>query len=209
MSNKIAQNIIYADKVIMVEGRDDKFLLEKWVNDASCNIVDMKRYGNLSSRLEDVAKQTKRFQAEITHLLIIVDADDNFATRKQDVLNKLKDIGIPLSNRYQLGTIEEVNNIKVGIYILPDNSIGSLETLLLQSVNHDKLLDCAEKMIECCKTKEPTFECSTQNKYDKIKLRLHMNLLVVDHDFSYDKTFVSEINYDHDCFESLKQFITY
>lgn len=203
-----AQRTTYDGIVILVEGRDDYLLIEKLATDNKPNIIDMKGYSNLAKKLSDIAISTKQFQDSITHLLIIVDADDNFTQRKQDVLGKLSAVGIPLSSTYQLGTIEEVNNIKVGIYILPDNNrIGSLETLLLQSVKHSNILECADNMIRCRKVNEPAFNWNTQNKYDKIKYRLHMNALVVDYDFYYDKTFISEIDYSHNCFNSLKHFI--
>ena len=143
--------------------------------------------------------------------MIIVDADDNFEQRKDEVLKKLNDVGISMSSTYQLGTLEQVNGITIGVYILPDNNgIGSLETLLLKSVRHQSLLQCADSMIQCRKTNDPTFNWNTQNKYDKIKCRLHMNILIVDHDFNYDKTFKSEINFADEndgIFANLKQFI--
>ena len=203
-----AQRTTYGGAVILVEGREDYLLVDKLTNGNKPNIVDMKGYTSLEKKLKDIAISTKQFQDSITHLLIIVDADDDFTQRKQDVLDKLSSVGIPLSSTYHLGTIEEVNNIKVGLYILPDNnSIGSLETLLLQSVKHSNILECADNMIQCRKANEPEFDWNTQNKYDKIKYRLHMNTLVVDYDFFYDKTFTSEINYVHPCFDALKQFV--
>ena len=85
-----------------------------------------------------------------------------------------------------------------------------METLLLQSVNHRAILSCAENMIACRKTDDASFNWNTQNKYDKIKCRLHMNILIVDHDFNYDKTFKSEINFADEndgIFANLMQFI--
>lgn len=208
MSKNPAQRITYDGTVILVEGRDDYLLVEKLTTGNQQTIVDMKGYNNLSKKLSDIATSTKQFQDNITHLLIIVDADDNFEQRKQDVLNKLNAVSICLSSTYQPGTVEEINSIKVGFYILPDNnSIGSLETLLLQSVKHPNILQCADNMIQCRKANESAFNWNTQNKYDKIKYRLHMNALVVDYDFFYDKTFIAEIDYSHKCFNSLKQFV--
>ncbi|MBX9598897.1 MAG: hypothetical protein K2X04_10030 [Burkholderiales bacterium] len=207
MSKNSAQRINYDGVVILVEGRDDYLLVKKLVT-GNQEPIDMKGYTNLPNRLEDIKNRTKQFQDGITHLLIIVDADDNFSTRKQEVLSKLSAVGISLSSAYQLGTIEDVNNIKVGVYILPDNdNNGSLESLLLQSIKHSNILECAENMIQCRKINEPAFDRITINKHDKIKYRLHMNALVVDYDFHYDKTVSSEIDYSHECFNSLKQFV--
>lgn len=202
------QRTTYDGIVILVEGRDDYLLVEKLATDNKPNIIDMKGYSNLSKKLGDIAISTKQFQDNITHLLIIVDADDDFTGRRQEVLSKLNEVGISLSSTYPLGAIEDVNGIKVGIYILPDNNnIGSLETLLLYSVKHSNILQCADNMIQCRKAIEPAFDWNTKNKYDKIKYRLHMNALVVDYDFYYDRTFISEIDYSDPCFNSLKQFI--
>lgn len=208
MSKNPAQRIKYDGVVILVEGRDDYLLVEKLATSNKPNIIDMKGYTNLSKKLSDVSNRTKQFKDEITHLLIIVDADDNFDTRKQEVISELQKVAIILPSTYQLGTVVSIGEIKVGIFILPDNSnIGSLETLLLQSVNHPQILQCADKMIQCRKAKDGTFNWNTQNKYDKIKYRLHMNTLVVDYDFHYDTTVISEIDYTHTCFDSIKQFI--
>ena len=208
MSKNPAQRTTYDGIVILVEGRDDYLLVEKLATSNKPNIIDMNGYSNLAKKLGDIAISTKNFQDNITHLLIMVDADDDFTRRKQEVLSKLNAVGISLSSTYQLGSIEDVNDIKVGFYILPDNnSSGSLETLLLQSVKHSNILECADNMIRCRKANEAEFDWNTQNKYDKIKYRLHMNALVVDHDFYYDGTFISEIDYSHTCFNSLKHFI--
>jgi|GEM_PF-3131049 len=208
MSKNPAQRTTYDGIVILVEGRDDYLLVEKLATNNKPNIIDMNGYSNLAKKLGDIAISTKNFQDNITHLLIMVDADDDFTRRKQEVLSKLNAVGISLSSTYQLGSIEDFNDIKVGFYILPDNnSSGSLETLLLQSVKHSNILECADNMIQCRKANEAEFDWNTQNKYDKIKYRLHMNVLVVDYDFYYDRTFISEIDYSHTCFNSLKHFI--
>lgn len=208
MPKNPAQKVTYDGIVILVEGRDDYLLVEKLATSNQQTIVDMKGYNNLSKILKDIAISTKQFQDSITHLLIMVDADDDFTQRRQEVLSKLNEVGISLSSTYQFGTIEDVNDIKVGVYILPDNDdIGSLESLLLKCVKHSNILQCADNMIQCRKAIEPAFDWNTKNKYDKIKYRLHMNALVVDYDFYYDRTFISEIDYSDPCFNSLKQFI--
>lgn len=208
MLRNSAQKITYDGMVILVEGKDDYLLIKNLDSNIKPNVINMDGYCNLEKKLEDIVKSTKQFKDSITHLLIIVDADDNFEQRKKEVLGKLRAVCIPLSSSYKLGTIEEINNINVGIYILPDNdSTGCLETLLLQSVKHSHILEGADYMIQCRKENETKFICNTQNKKDKIKYRLYMNALVVDQNFNYDKTFDKEIDYSHNCFNSLKHFI--
>ncbi len=212
MSENTHSKTTYDGIVVIVEGEVDKKLIEDLVpNKISLNIVPMSGYTNLKDKLGDIKNGTKNFLARITHLLIIVDADDDFSARKKDVFNILNTAGIGLSSNYALGTLEQINSIQVGVFILPDNqSTGSLETLLLQSVKHDEVLKCSDKIIECRKNIDPTFKSRkiNTNQRDKLRYNLHMSLLKIDNDFNYDKTVSQEIDFGASCFQDIKKFVT-
>ncbi len=141
MSENTHSKTTYDGIVVIVEGEVDKKLIEDLVpNKISLNIVPMSGYTNLKDKLGDIKKGTKNFLARITHLLIIVDADDDFSARKKDVFNILNTAGIGLSSNYALGTLEQINSIQVGVFILPDNqSTGSLETVKPPFYAHCKI----------------------------------------------------------------------
>ena len=212
MSENTHSKTTYDGIVVIVEGEVDKKLIEDLVpNRITLNIVPMSGYTYLEAKLDDIKNGTKNFLARITHLLIIVDADDDFLARKKDVFNILNTTGIGLSSNYELGTLEQINSIQVGVFILPDNqSTGSLETLLLQSVKHDEVLKCSDKIIECRKNIDPTFKSRkiNTNQRDKLRYNLHMNLLKIDNDFNYNKTVSQEIDFGASCFQDIKRFVT-
>lgn len=211
MKNNPLGNIDYSGTVILVEGSDDEKLIRN-INDsgASLNIINLKGYSSLSERLNNISIRTNTFKNEIQKLLIIVDADDNYSQRAAEIKQILAQNNLSLPDDYVFGSIVSVSNIQLGIFILPDNSSeGSLETLMLKSVKHSDLLECTEKQIDCRNTKENNILVNrTKNQIDKVKWRLHMNLLVIDYNFTYEKTLLDEINYQHDCYKKLKEFIS-
>ena len=204
------QKINYKGDVILVEGFDDEKLIRKLLpSGLQKNIIQLGGYTYLATRLESIKLNTKSFQTDINSLLIIIDADDNFGNRKKNVVDLLNRNGLILSTTYKLGTIEWLNGINVGVFILPDNrNSGSLERLLLESVEHKNLLACTDNMISCRNSSNTPFQNLTQNQLDKVKFRLYMNTLVADYDFTYKDTFAAEIDYSHSCFDDLKLFVT-
>lgn len=202
----------YIGKVILVEGEDDKTLMLS-LNQPKEGIFVLNGYSKdkLGKKLNDIKNGTTEFQEDISSLLIIVDTDGNLDGRKEEILDLLKKYGLELPTDYKLGTIQKLQFISVGIFLLPNNEEpGSLETLLLKSISHDSLLTCTEKLIDCRKNSAFPFKKDlTLNQQSKMKLNLYLDLLKVDHDFHYDKTYQTEINSQNDCFKPLRSFIDY
>ena len=93
--------------------------------------------------------------AQVTSLGIVRDAEDDQAPF-QSVCTALTNAGLPTP---KLPEVFVGENLRVGVFILPDNTTaGMLETLCLQSVVDDPVMPCIEKYFECIQEQLPPEE---------------------------------------------------
>jgi len=131
-------------KILLVEGKEDQrvipYLMEAndihWSNkNPPVNIEDRNGYENLANSFAIQAY----LKSGVTHLGIIVDADDNIISRWQSLrhacLLAISDLPQDLPTTGLLHTVDNKNisqnSIRFGIWIMPDNQMGGmLETFL-------------------------------------------------------------------------------
>lgn len=170
---------------IFVEGKTDEYFIKKiLLSSDEYNIIKYEGNTRLESRLKRFHKQNiPSFKDHgIKKILILADADnsatDSFGYIKS-ILSKLNSDNI--ENKYPVpnaaNEVVQENDLKLGIFILPNNKDrGCLETLMLQSVKDTQL-------------REVTDECAKKigfyhgEKYDKVSFSQKENfryLLYVD-----------------------------
>ena len=137
MTEKIQSN---ESKVLMVEGRNDRHVVEhmreKELRFINFHVRDM---DNLDELLNAIAVEIKAPGREVVGF--VVDANDSIDERWRAITRKLKDVGIIAPNKPdKAGTIIEANGNypKVGIWLMPDNkSKGELEDFVQQMIDSD------------------------------------------------------------------------
>ena len=146
---------------IFVEGKADKRFIEDYltkcfgVENASKYVVSLDGKDNFWSEKELVKivphfeKNTDRGGANF----LIFDADDDFDSRKAEILQQKEKLGIEFD-----------------LFLFPNNSdSGALEELLYQIVNpkHEVILECFEKFQDCLK--------DSKNDYSLPDIKAQMN----------------------------------
>lgn len=118
---------------IFVEGNSDKtflsILLDYYNINATIETTDGK------DNLKNLPKIKK-----YNNPVIIFDADNDYITSKNNIINQINSID---------------KNISPSIYLLPDNeNIGTLENLLMEISNYPQIYDCFDSYKHCISTLE-------------------------------------------------------
>ncbi|OCQ99429.1 hypothetical protein BCD64_10230 [Nostoc sp. MBR 210] len=168
----------YNPKKLLVEGKDDLRVIPELIENNGIFwgkrgeeivlIRDCEGYPNIDSNLISTELQA----SGLTHLGIIIDADENLSARWQSIrnacLHSISDIPEQLPETGLIHTTED--GIKFGIWIMPDNQIsGMLETFLAYLIrDEDKSIwQYAQEVVQEAKNQGAPF----QNSYiDKAKI---------------------------------------
>lgn len=151
------ERINYKDykKIILVEGENDKKIIGRLVENPQDFLIDTYAIGqksetndggkyNLSKKLNEL----KNFSFDSTpNVYILIDADGSFKDAFKYVVKILEKINADSEKNYYSipdshCTVADGGYINVGIFVIPDNeNVGCLESLLLESVTDQNLLD--------------------------------------------------------------------
>lgn len=107
----------------------------------------------------------------------------------------------------ELNEIKVLGPMRVGIYIMPDNSgSGMLENLCLQSIKDEPITGCIENYVRCFRSHIPDIE---KSKYNDPKARVQTYLAsrapIVN---SLGLAAISKFwNFGHPCFDAIKNFM--
>ena len=116
-----------ADRVLLVEGPDDKHVVQHL-----CQVLELKQEFRIADK-EGYANLRKAITPEIKRsgqcaVGIIVDANDNLRGRWQAISNELKSVGIAPPNAPSPQGTVIAGKPRVGIWLMPDNKAqGELE----------------------------------------------------------------------------------
>ena len=143
---------IQKEKLLLVEGKDDrKFLTQiaRLTNPPdSIQIIEIQ--GTLTHPKLNAVISLPDFNLKVKALGIVRDADTNFASAFQSVTNFLTRLNLPSPAAGQLFASNQ--NIKVGVFIFPDNAqSGALENLILMALNtqYPKQMQCVTSYLQC------------------------------------------------------------
>lgn len=140
------------DKVLLVEGRDERFVIKTLCEQKECQDLkfDIREEGGFEGIKKAVKPMLLRGSESLTRLGLIADADENpIETRWQSFSDILKSSGFDLPDSpLESGTFSENGNQKIGIWIMPNNKDnGMLEDFLLDFADSNGR-DAAEAYID-------------------------------------------------------------
>ncbi|NEP90791.1 MAG: hypothetical protein F6K18_30495 [Okeania sp. SIO2C2] len=184
---------IEKSKLIIGEGKEDVILFSQLIEYLEINdiqVIDYEGKDNLNNYLKTLPL-IPGF-SNLRSLGIARDADESFDDASKSIEGSLR--------RHKLNEIE---NLKIEKFILPDNSSpGMLEDLCLKSIHTDEI-SCIEDFFQCIET-------STSRKSNKIsKAKIYAWLSTQEHP---DKRLgaaaqAGYIKWDNEAFKELTNFI--
>jgi hypothetical protein len=168
------------NKRLYVEGKDDKFVIEKLRDErsiTSLSDVDIV----ICESFEQLAKKVKgELTLEREGIYgILADADDNISAQRDAVLHAIQQ---PIKELTQTKSNLYSNDfIRIGYYLFPDDTnTGSLETLLLSCAKDKgdpkKCRDLAAEMVVSALNNNCLPTATTQNNRDKAILHAWLAL---------------------------------
>lgn len=163
--------VIDKDKLILVEGKDDRAAIYKIVRSLGLDNIQvayMEGKDNADKFIDTLSAALKTPQSKnisIKAFAIVLDADDEDAKSSfQKVCSFLKEI--------QKRDIKNLNfeipkkcaefttgSTKVGVFIMPNcENPGMLETLCLESVSNEPFFECVNNFIDSARTIKPDLD---------------------------------------------------
>lgn len=163
-------------KIIAVEGKDEiNFFtaLFKHLEIKGIQLINFGGKNNFNNRIEQIVK-LEGFD-NITHFGLIRDADDNYQSALESIINSLKKVNLPVPSKNN--DFSKQNNPKIGIFIMPGiNKIGMLESLCIETIKKNNEFECIEKFIDCLDNKPKKIEKSIIQIYLAVKNPIVNNL---------------------------------
>ena len=139
---------ISKNKLLLVEGRNDKLFLESLIRHININDIQIVSYegkDNLKNTLKTL-KTDANFR-KVSTIGIIRDADNDFNSAFDSVKTALSNsnLTIPQTPLYKTGS-----NPSISIYIMPNNQdAGDLEKLIIDTLQQDPILLCVSNYFDC------------------------------------------------------------
>ncbi len=136
-------------KLVLVEGPDDKRLLDALLNSISLSDIQIEPYWGID-KLPNYLKTlviTEYFITSVRVLAVVRDADNNFSSSFQSVSAALSHANLPAPASIDTSSS---NHLSVKVLIIPPgSSTGNLEDLCLSSVSNDPAMPCVNSYFGC------------------------------------------------------------
>lgn len=156
-------------KIIAVEGKDEMNFftaLFKHLKIKGIQLINFGGKNNFNNRIEQIVK-LEGFD-NITHFGLIRDADDNYQSALESIINSLKKVNLPIPSKNN--NFSKQKNPKIGIFIMPGiNKTGMLENLCIETIKRHNEFECIEKFINCLDNKPKKVEKSIIQIYLAVK----------------------------------------
>ena len=140
-----------ADLLLLVEGRDEVNLFEKFVqhclDDAqSVQVLEVGGKKQFRKRFE-LVKTDARTRPTLRAIGVVRDADDSARSSFQSVCDGIRSVGYePPGAHGEFSNAE----LPIGVFIVPDGSRGgAIETLCRESVREDSAANCVDEYLAC------------------------------------------------------------
>jgi hypothetical protein len=140
--------------LLIVEGKDEENVFAKLLEHLHLAEIQTLPIGGKTLLRDQLAllRKESNFKGMVRSIGVVRDADDNSDSAFQSVCDALKDNHLP-APKSPLETTDTVPAITV--MILPGgNQRGSLETILMQSVEQDPAMECVRQYFECLEKKK-------------------------------------------------------
>ena len=160
------------DKVLLVEGRDDREVIFQFCNHHGIDnrsLFDVKDKDGVDSLIDDLSVRV-RTGRNVKVLAAVIDADDDINVRWAQVRNAVGDYGYSFPDTpAKEGTIlnsSDTARPRLGIWLMPDNQVsGMLEDFLLRLTSEeDPLILRAENVVKSIPESERLFGETKRSK---------------------------------------------
>jgi hypothetical protein len=172
---------------ILLEGATDKSLVESMLKELKLTNEKFKFTFKGLKGISSVKKLIPTLETEITNgnkIIAIVDADKDFDKRKEE-----------------MAELEYIKNGNIDLFILPNNrENGTLEDLLLSTIEDKSIFDCIEKYKNCLESEK----LNTNSIDSKTKLYAYTTIT---HDKIPNKC-MDKFDFEHPNFNELKKKLT-
>ncbi len=145
-----------ADRLLLVEGKDEVNLLGRLVKDClkddgqDIQILDVGSKNNFRPNLLGI-KVAAQARPTLRSVGVIRDADDNAESSFVSVCNSVRSVGYEPPAAHATFSNDTP---AIGVFIVPDGSqSGAIETLCRRSVEGEDAAQCADEYIECLKNR--------------------------------------------------------
>ncbi len=171
----MAENIkITQPKLILVEGKDDKYFFQylmKHICLEDCQVINVEGKDNFSNVFKSIML-LPGFNT-VNSLAFIRDADNDCRKSFNEIISIIKSnnrslikTAATISYPDKPGVFFNINNLKIGTFILPNNSNpGMIEDICLNSCSTRPAIECIDSYVQCLKSKldRKTDEISSNN----------------------------------------------
>jgi hypothetical protein len=149
-SNEHPPITINQPKLIFVEGKDDRIFLNELCNYLGVINFQIVAHNGISGyprKLKGLINSSG-FRSIVTSLGIVRDAEANADSTFQSIKNALRYCNLPVPETTSRPISSD--NLNVNVLILPPNrSHGSLEDVLLDSIQEDPVMPCVDQYFSC------------------------------------------------------------
>jgi hypothetical protein len=154
MINKSDYKKAIKNKLVLVEGEDEEYLIDALLGDLELdNDIQVMGIGGKDKFPEDLKTLKKGSDFEIvTSLGVMRDADNDPCGAFQSVCGALERAGVPVP----IAPMQQAEgHPSVTIIIIPDsNRKGMLENICLDSISDDPVIVCIDNFFNCLKDKK-------------------------------------------------------
>ena len=175
-----------AEKIIFVEGKDDRNFLKEYLKYLDIENVEISDVGGEGNFKIEIPRKLIESNRHFSKIGIISDADDNSPQKKFEellkilneinLLDEIKTNDIKLEFPKSLGEFSN-NELSIGIFIMPNNNDkGAIEDLILKTIEGDKVMDCVKEFINCVDKKYTTNKetADFNKKQSKRKIQIYL-----------------------------------
>ena len=142
---------ITESKQLVVEGRDAEGFLDALLRHMELTGIQIQNFGGkdeLRGFLKAL-KNTPGFLSQVTSVGIVRDAETDAGAAFQSVCGALQAADLPVPEKPM---VPAVDGLRISVLILPDaEKPGMIETVCLQAVDDDPVMECMAQYFECVK----------------------------------------------------------
>ncbi len=203
MENKIT---FKSNRLLAVEGKDECNFFKAMLKHENINniqIIDIGGKDRFKTEFP-LMINTEGF-SEVDTIGFVRDAEQSLADSAfSSICSILRKYNFPTPKN--INTIIDKNNIKIGVFIVPNNiDEGMLEDLCIESVISKPIFECVNKYIECCLSHLPENEKNINISKAKIQTYLATKKPIANTlGLAATKGYW---DFKEDCFSEIKQFI--
>lgn len=159
--------------ILLVEGVQDALFCEAVFEHLrlpdKVQIVEAGGRPNIPTSLINIARSRRVRINSLLRLGILQDADQSAESSRTDVVDALRNAGLPIPSARS--TDENAETLTVSVFIAPNNrSQGSLEDLCLSSLTADEV-QCLDEHIDCVSQNDADLK---PHLVSKVKVALHL-----------------------------------